>query len=128
MLLLWCLSMIQVFSYPLGERSFHLFVDLKQAIVSVSGGLSPHNLEMCSISPQQACSFRCWFSNNSVQSYFVRMLFKNSFMVGDVGFILRSIHSNYLTTMHCFRRHCDIVLFDPSSCFVKIIFFPCVSI
>ena len=22
----WCLSMIQVFSYPLGERSFHLFV------------------------------------------------------------------------------------------------------
>ena len=35
MLLLWCLSMIQVFSYPLGESSFHLFVDLKQAIVSV---------------------------------------------------------------------------------------------
>src|SRR3954470_3203315 len=34
---LWCLSMIQVFSYPLGERSFHLFVDLKQAVVSVSG-------------------------------------------------------------------------------------------
>ena len=62
--------------YPLGERSFHLFVDLKQAIVSVSGGLSPHNFEMCSISPQQACSFRCWFSNNSVKSYFVRMLFK----------------------------------------------------
>ena len=30
---LWCLSMIQVFSYPLGERSFHLFVDLKQATV-----------------------------------------------------------------------------------------------
>ena len=30
---LWCLSMIRVFSYPLGERSFHLFFDLKQAIV-----------------------------------------------------------------------------------------------
>ena len=44
----------------------------------------------------------------------------NSFMVGDVGFILRSIHSNYLTIMHCFRRLCDIALFDPSSCFVKI--------
>ena len=32
-------------------------------------------------------------------------------MVGDVGFILRSIHSNYLTIMHCFRRLCDVALF-----------------
>ena len=61
MLLLWCLSMIQVFSYPLGESSFHLFVDLKQAIVSVSGRLSPHNFEMYSIRPYQAYSFCCWF-------------------------------------------------------------------
>ena len=44
-------------------------------------------------------------------------------MVGDVGFILRSIHSNYLTIMHCFRRLCDVALFDQSSCFVKIILF-----
>ena len=43
-------------------------------------------------------------------------------MVGDVGFILRSIHSNYLTIMHCFRRLCDVALFNPSSCFVKIMF------
>ena len=76
MLLLWCLSMIQVFSYPFGESSFHLFVDLKQAIVSVSGRLSPHNFEMFSISPLQACAFRCWFSNNSVQFFFARMLSK----------------------------------------------------
>ena len=44
-------------------------------------------------------------------------------MVGDVGFILRSIHSNYLTIMHCFRRLCDVALFDQSSCFVKIMYF-----
>ena len=41
---LWCLSMIQVFSYPLGESSFHLFVDLKQAIIFVSGRISPQVL------------------------------------------------------------------------------------
>ena len=41
---LWCLSMIRVFSYPLGERSFHLFVDLKQAIVFISGRFSPQVL------------------------------------------------------------------------------------
>ena len=58
---LWWLPMIQVFSYPLGKSSFHLFFDLKQAIVSVSGRLSPHNFEMFSISPLQAYSFRCWF-------------------------------------------------------------------
>ena len=40
-------------------------------------------------------------------------------MVGDVGFILRSIHSNYLTIMHCFRRLCDVSLFNPSFRFVK---------
>ena len=76
MLLLWCLSMIRVFSYPLGKRSFHLFVDLKKSIVSVSGRLSPHNFEMFSISQLQACAFRCWFSNNSVQFFFARMLSK----------------------------------------------------
>ena len=59
MLLLWCLSMTQVFSYPLGKRSFHLFVDLKQSIVSVSGWLSPHNFEMYSIRPYQYYSFPC---------------------------------------------------------------------
>ena len=59
--ILWCLSMIRVFSYPLGESSFHLFVDLKQAMVSISGRLSPHNFEMFSISPLQAYSFCCGF-------------------------------------------------------------------
>ena len=76
MLLLWCLSMIQVFSYPLSESSFHVFVDLKQAFVFDSGRLSPHHFEMFAISPQQACAFRCWFSNNSAQFFFARMLSK----------------------------------------------------
>ena len=40
-----------------------------KVIVSVSGRLSPHNFEMCSISPQQACSFRCCFPNNSVITF-----------------------------------------------------------
>ena len=46
MLLLWCLSMIQVFSYPLGKSSFHLFVDLKQAFVFGSGRISPQFWEV----------------------------------------------------------------------------------
>ena len=77
MLLFWCLSMIQAFSISFSVKEvFHLFVDLKQAIVSVSGWLSPHNFEMFSISPQQSCAFRCWFSNNSVQFFFARMFSK----------------------------------------------------
>ena len=58
------------------KRFFHLFVDLKQAIVSVSGRLSPHHFETFAISPQQACDFRCWFCNNSVQFFFARVLSK----------------------------------------------------
>ena len=57
---LWCLSLIQAFSISFSVKEvFHLFGDLKQAIVFVSGRLSPHNFEMFAISPQQACSFRC---------------------------------------------------------------------
>ena len=110
MLLWWYLSMIQVFSYPLGKSSFHLFVDLKQAIVSVSGRFSPHNFEMFSISPQQACAFRCWLSNNSVKSYFARMLSK--FICGkSCHFLLRPFYPNNLASILSFRRHCDVALF-----------------
>ena len=110
MLLLWCLSMIHVFSYPLGERTFHLFVDLKQAIVSVSGGLSPHNFEMCSISPQQACSFRCWFPNNSVIT-FLEGCFPSSF-VAEVVIFFSILYSKDLSSIiYFFRRHCDVALF-----------------
>ena len=44
---LWCLSMIQVFSYPLGEEVFiSLLIPIQSIIVSVSGSLSPHNVGM----------------------------------------------------------------------------------
>ena len=101
--------MIQVFSYPLGERTFHLFVGLKQAIISVSGGLSPHNFEMCSISPQQACSFRCWFPNNSVIT-FLEGCFPSSF-VAEVGIFFSILLFQWFIFYSFFRRHCDVALF-----------------
>ena len=63
--------MIQVFSISFSmKEAFHLFVDLIQSTVSVSGRLSPHNFEMFSISPLQAYSFRCWvFPNNPVVTF-----------------------------------------------------------
>ena len=94
--------MIQVFSYPLGESSFHLFVDLKQAIVSVSGRLSPHNFEMFSISPQQAYSFVVDFLNNSIQFFLL-----SSF---------HSILSIFSEALHCSSR-------QVSSHFVKFLFY-----
>ena len=123
MLLLWCLSLIQVFSYPLGESSFHLFVDLKQAIVSVSGRLSPHNFEMFSISPQQACSFRCLFPNNSVIT-FLEGCFPSSFEVEEVGFPSVLL----IPFLHSFRRHGIVAIFNHQLVLSKIVFFSCLSI
>ena len=40
-----------------------------KSIVFVSGRISPHSFGMFSISPLQAYSFRCWFSNNSVITF-----------------------------------------------------------
>ena len=122
MLLLWCLSMIEFSPSLLGGRSFHLFVDLKQAIVSVSGRISPQVWDVF-LKPTTSFFFRCWFFQQLRSILLRKDALYNSFMVGDVGFILRSIHSNYLTIMHCFRRLCDVALFDQSSCFVKIMYF-----
>ena len=106
---LWCLPMIQVISYHLGGRSFHLFIDLKLAIVSVSGRLSPHNFEMFSISPLQAYSFRCWFSNNSVIT-FLEGCFPSSF-VAEVGIFFSILLFQWSIFYSFFRRHCDVALF-----------------
>ena len=123
---LWCLSMIQVFSYPLGESSFHLFDDLKQAIVSVSGRLSPHNFEMFSISPLQACAFRCWFSNNSVQFFFARMLSK--LICGrSWHFLLHSVIPMIYLLLFLSEALWRCSFHSPSR-FVRIVFFSCLSI
>ena len=52
----------------------------------MSGRLSPHKFEMCSIRPYQDYSFRCWFSNNSVLAFVVIVLSQD--LVS-----LRSFHS-----------------------------------
>ena len=61
----------------LGERDFFISsVISSNQLFFVSGRLSPHHFEMFAISPHQACAFRCWFFNNSIQSFFARMLSK----------------------------------------------------
>ena len=68
----------------------------------VSGRLSPHSFEMFSISPLQAYSFRCWFSNNSVIT----------FLEGCLAFSSPFFYFNYLSSILLFGRHCDVVLFN----------------
>ena len=86
MLLFWCLSMIQAFSISFSVKEvFHLFVDLKQAIVFVSGRISPQVLR-CLHKPTTFISFLCLFFNNSVL---------------------------FIAFFHFYRRHCDIALFEP---------------
>ena len=87
----------------------HLFVDLKQSFVSVSGGLSPHNFEKFSISPLQAYCFRCWFSNNSVLT-FLEGGFLSSF-VEEVGIFFSILLFQWSIFYYFFRRHCDVALF-----------------
>ena len=80
-----------------------------QSFVSVSGGLSPHNFEMFSISPLQAYSFRCWFSNNSVIT-FLEGCFPSSF-VAEVGIFFSILLFQWSIFYSFFRRHCDVALF-----------------
>ena len=80
-----------------------------QSTVSVSGGLSPHNFEMCSISPHQACSFRCWFSNNSVIT-FLEGCFPSSF-VAEFAIFFYILLFQWSIFYYFFRRHCDVALF-----------------
>ena len=112
--------------YHLGGRSVHLFVDLKLAIVSISGRISPHSLEMCSISPLQTYSFRCWSSNNFVLT-FLEGCFPNSFVAEvDISFsVPLSQQSNFYSfvpeALWCSALH-------SSSQIVRIMLFSCLSI
>ena len=105
MLLLWCLSMIQVFSYPLGERIFLLFVDLKQAIVFVSGKKFHLMFWDVSISPRGSYPFVVgFFSNNSVIT-FLEGCFPNSIAV-EVGFFFSILLFQWSIFYSFFRRQC----------------------
>ena len=75
----------------------------------VSGRLSPHNFELSSISPLQAYSFRCWFSNNSVIT-FLEGCFPSSF-VAEVGIFFSILLFQWSIFYYFFRRHCDVALF-----------------
>ena len=79
-----------------------------------------------SISPLQAYSFRCWFSNNPVIT-FSEGCFPSSF-VAEVGIFSYILLFQWSIFYSLFRRHCDVALFDPSSCFVKIMFFYCLPV
>ena len=67
------------------KKVFIALVLSLKPLASFSGRLSPHNFEMCSISPLQACSFRYWFPNNSVIT-FLEGCFPSSFVAEVVIF------------------------------------------
>ena len=109
------------FIYPPGEISFSSPCSYQSNLLfSVCGGISPHNFGMFSISPLQAYSFRCWFSNHSVIT-FLAGCFTSSFVV-EVGIFFSILLFQWSIFYSFFRRHCDVALFNPSSCFVKIMF------
>ena len=99
--------------------SFHLFswwkkffislVPSIKSMVSICGRLSPHSLEMFSVNPLQAYSFRCWFSNNSVIT-FLEGCFPSSF-VAEVGIFFSILLFQWSIFYSFFRRLCDVALF-----------------
>ena len=93
---------------------------------SVSGRLSPHNFEMFSISPLQACAFRCWFSNNSVQFFFARMLSK-PICGRSWHFLLHSVIPMIYLLFFLPEALWRCSFHSPSR-FVRIVFFSCLSI
>ena len=106
--------------YHLGGRGFfHLFLVPDQSLLSV---VEFHlSFEMFSISPLQAFSFYCWFSNNSVLTFFEGCL-PSSFVAEVVIFFSILLFQWYI--FYCsFRRNCVVALFVTSTHFAKIIFF-----
>ena len=121
MLLLWWLSMVQVISLSSWRKKF--FISLVLSFLLFVSVLAEFclNCEKFSISPLQTCAFRCWFSNNSVQFFFARMLPK--LICGTSWhFLLHSfIPMIYLLFFLLEALWC--CSFHSSSCFVKIMFF-----
>ena len=67
------------------------------------------NFEKFSISPLQAYSFRCWFSNNPVVTI-LEGCFPSSF-VAQVGVFFSILLFQWSIFYSFFRRHCDVALF-----------------
>ena len=115
MLLLWCLSMIQVFSYPLGKSSFHPFVDIKKAIV------------ISLVAECHLIMLRC-FHKPTTSLFFSLLVFQqlcSTLLRKDVlKFICsrRCSSSSFFSLHYSFRRLSDIALFEPSSFHIKIMF------
>ena len=110
MLLLWCLSMIQVISLSSWWKKLFISSVLSiKSMFSITGQLSPHSLEMFSISPLQAYSFRCWFSNNPFLT-FLGGCFQSSF-VAEVGISFSILLFQWSIFYSFFQRHCDVALF-----------------
>ena len=111
MLLLWCLSMIQVICLSTWRKNyfFHLVGVIDYITCFRSGRISPQNFEKFSISPLQAYSFRCWFSNNSVIT-FLEGCFPSSF-VAEVGIFYSILLFQWSIFYSFFWRHGDVALF-----------------
>ena len=98
------------FIYPFGEISFSSACSYQSnPLFFVSGRISPQVFEMFSISPLQAYSFRCWFSNNSVITYLEGC--SPSSFVAEVGIFFSILLLLWSIFYSFFRRLCDVALF-----------------
>ena len=121
MLLLWWLSMVQVISLLSWWKKFFISLVLSFLLFGFVVAEFRLNFEKFSISPLQAYSFRCGFSNNSVIT-FLEGCFPSSF-VAEVGIFFSILLFQWSSFYSFFRRQCDVTLFDQSSHFLKIMFF-----
>ena len=121
MLLLWCLSMIQVISLSSWWKKF--FISSVLSIILFVSIVAEFrlNFEKFSISPLQAYSFCCWFSNNPVVTI-LEGCFPSSFVAQVVIFfsVPLSQQSNFYSFVPEALWCCA---FHSSSRIVRIVFF-----
>ena len=102
------MTQVLYLSYRWNKFLISLFISI-QSIVSSSGRISPHNFEMFFISPLQAYSFRCWFSNNSTIT-FLEGCSPSSF-VAEVGIFFSILSFQWSIFYYFYQRHFDVALF-----------------
>ena len=118
MLLLWCLSMIQVFSYPLGERSFS------------PPWCSHSNQWLPLVAVCHLIMLRCFhkfttslfFSLLVFQQLRSILLFKEALLNSIVIEVVVLFSVLLIPLFHLSRRHCDVFSLLSSSQVVKIMF------